>query len=186
MAETNISVACIGLGRMGAGIARNVQNAGFRLIVYNRTQEKAEPFITSGAALARTPREAAQAADVVVTSLMDDASVLDMVNGADGVLSGMRPGGVHAGTSTTSPNLSTRLTELHLSHGSEYVAAHVLGLPPEPVEGFAGSESVQFPFARALFAAWPLFCGNGPLGTPQTYGAFAGLDGRPPQSPFWM
>jgi len=129
MAETSISVACIGLGRMGAGIAHNVQRAGFRLIVYNRTQEKAEPLITSGAALARTLREAAHAADVVVTSLMDDASVLDGVNGPDGVLSGMRPGAVHAGTTTTSPNLSTRLTELHSSHGSEYVAAHVLGRP---------------------------------------------------------
>ncbi len=135
MAETNISVACIGLGRLGAGIAHNVQRAGFRLIVYNRTQEKAEPLITSGAALARTPREAAHAADVVVTSLMDDASVLDVVNGADGVLSGMRPGAVHAGTTTTSPNLSTRLTELHSSHGSEYVAANVLGRPDAAAAG---------------------------------------------------
>ena len=67
MAETNISVACIGLGRMGAGIAHNIQRADLRLIVYNRTQEKTEPFSTSGAALARTPREAAQVADVVVT-----------------------------------------------------------------------------------------------------------------------
>src|SRR5207248_2725618 len=93
------------------------------------------PLITSGAALARTPREAAHAADVVVTSLMDDASVLDVVNGADGVLSGMRPGAVHAGTTTTSPNLSTRLTELHSSHGSEYVAANVLGRPDAAAAG---------------------------------------------------
>ena len=135
MAEINISVACIGLGRMGAGIAHNVQRAGLRLIVYNRTQEKTEPFVNSGAALARTPREAAQEADVVVTSLMDDASVLEVVNGPDGVLAGMRPGAVHAGTTTTSPNLSTLLTELHAAHGSEYVAAHVLGRPDAAAAG---------------------------------------------------
>ena len=135
MADTDISVACIGLGRMGAGIAHNIQRAGFRLIVYNRTHQKTEPFIASGAALARTPREAAQEADVVVTSLMDDASVLEVVDGADGVLAGMRPGAVHAGTTTTSPNLSTRLTELHASQGSHYVAAHVLGRPDAAATG---------------------------------------------------
>ena len=135
MADTDISVACIGLGRMGAGIAHNIQRAGFRLIVYNRTHQKTEPFIASGAALARTPREAAQEADVVVTSLMDDASVLEVVDGADGVLAGMRPGAVHAGTTTTSPNLSTRLTELHASQGSDYVAAHVLGRPDAAATG---------------------------------------------------
>src|SRR5436309_14670137 len=108
MAETNISVACIGLGRLGAGIAHNVQRARFRLIAYNRTQEKAEPLITSGAALARTPRDAAHAAAVVVTSLMDDASVLDGVKGAVGVVSGLRPCAVHAAATTTSPHPSTR------------------------------------------------------------------------------
>lgn len=135
MSDTNISVACIGLGQMGAGIAHNIQRAGFRLIVYNRTHEKMEPFIACGAALARTPREAAEVADIVVTSLMDDASVLEVVDGADGLLAGMRAGAVHTGTTTISPNLSTRLTEMHASHGSEYVAAHVLGRPDAAAAG---------------------------------------------------
>jgi len=135
MSDTNISVACIGLGHMGAGIAHNIQRAGFRLIVYNRTHEKMEPFIACGAALARTPREAAQAADIVVTSLMDDASVLEVVDGADGLLAGMCAGAVHTGTTTISPTLSTRLTEMHASHGSEYVAAHVLGRPDAAAAG---------------------------------------------------
>ena len=135
MAETNLSVACIGLGRMGAGIAHNILRAGFRLSVHNRTREKTEPFVASGSAFARTPREAAQAADIIVTSLMDDASVLEVVNGTDGILAGLRPGAVHVGTTTTSPNLSTRLAELHAAHGSEYVAAHVLGRPDAAAAG---------------------------------------------------
>ena len=135
MAEINISVACIGLGRMGAGIAHNIQRAGFRLIVYNRTREKMEPFINSGAAFSRTPKEAAQAADVVITSLMDDASVIETVSGADGILAGMRKSAVHAGTTTTSPNLSIHLAELHAAQGSEYVAAHVLGRPDAAAAG---------------------------------------------------
>lgn len=82
MPETNISAACIGLGRMGAGIARNIQRAGCRLIVYNRNQEKTKSFLASGAALAPTSRDAAQSADVVVTSLLDDASVLEVIGEA--------------------------------------------------------------------------------------------------------
>jgi 3-hydroxyisobutyrate dehydrogenase-like beta-hydroxyacid dehydrogenase len=70
-------VACIGLGRMGAGIARNIQKGGFRLVVYNRTAAKAEPLVQAGARRAGSAREAVAGADVVVTSLMDDRSVLD-------------------------------------------------------------------------------------------------------------
>ena len=135
MADKNITVACIGLGRMGAGIADNIQRACFHLTVYNRTPERTERFVAAGARCARTPREAVEAADIVITSLMDDASVLEVVNGADGILAGMRAGAVHAGTTTTSPNLSTRLAELHAARGSEYVAAHVLGRPDAAAAG---------------------------------------------------
>ena len=44
-----LSVACIGLGRMGSGIAANIQKAGFPLMVYNRTAEKTKPFVDAGA-----------------------------------------------------------------------------------------------------------------------------------------
>ena len=93
MATNSLSVACIGLGRMGSGIAHNIQKAGFRFTVYNRTAEKTKPFVAGGAMAARTPREAAAAADIVVTNLMDDASVIATLMAEDGILAGMRPGG---------------------------------------------------------------------------------------------
>jgi len=135
MTDKKITVACIGLGRMGAGIAHNVQRAGFKLVVYNRTREKTEPFVASGAVLALTPREAALAADVVVTSLMDDASVLEAVNGKDGLLAGLRPGAVHVGTTTISPKLTAHLVQLHAARGSQFVAAHVFGRPDAAAAG---------------------------------------------------
>jgi 3-hydroxyisobutyrate dehydrogenase-like beta-hydroxyacid dehydrogenase len=131
----NQSVACVGLGRMGSGIARNIQNAGFPLTVFNRTAEKMKPFVEAGATAARTPREAAAAADIVVTNLMDDASVLGAVSGADGILAGLRSGAIHIGTTTISPSLSTRLAELHLAHGSHYVAGPVAGRPDAAAAG---------------------------------------------------
>ncbi len=132
---TTLSVACIGLGKMGTGIAGNIQKKGFPLTVYNRTSEKTKPFASAGAAAARTAREAAAGADIVVTNLMDDASVLDTVTGENGVLAGMRPGTIHVGTTTISPSLSTRLAALHAKHGSQYVAGPVAGRPEAAAAG---------------------------------------------------
>lgn len=129
MTLKSLSVACIGLGRMGAGLARNIQSAGFPLTVYNRTIEKTKPFVASGATLAKSPREAASKADVVVTNLMDDASVLGAMTGDDGILVGMRPGAIHIGTTTISPSLTSRLAEMHSTGGSHYVACPVAGRP---------------------------------------------------------
>lgn len=131
----NLSVACVGLGRMGSGIARNIQNAGFGLTVFNRTTEKMKPLVEAGAAAASTPREAAAAADIVVTNLMDDASVLGAVSGDNGILAGMRPDAIHIGTTTISPSLSTRLGELHAAQGSHYVAGPVAGRPDAAAAG---------------------------------------------------
>lgn len=80
------TIAHIGLGRMGSGIARNIQAAGGRFVVYNRSAEKMQPFVAAGAKAARTPREAASEADIVVTSLMDDKSIFDVMLGEDGLL----------------------------------------------------------------------------------------------------
>lgn len=132
---TTQSVACIGLGRMGSGIAGNIQKKGFPLTVYNRTLEKTKRFVAAGAIAAASPREAAASADVVVTNLMDDASVLEMLNGELGILAGMRKGAIHLGTTTISPNLSARLAELHSAHGSHYVAGPVAGRPDAAAAG---------------------------------------------------
>jgi 3-hydroxyisobutyrate dehydrogenase-like beta-hydroxyacid dehydrogenase len=135
MTAAPLTVACLGLGRIGAGIARSVQNAGYRLVVYNRTPQKMEPLVAAGATAAQTPREAAAEADVLITCLMDDRSVLDNMTGADGILAGMRPGAIHIGASTITPKASTRLAEMHESHGSHYVAGPVAGHPVQAAAG---------------------------------------------------
>ena len=120
---------------MGSGIAANIQKAGFPLTVYNRTPEKTKAFVAAGARAASNPREAAAAADVVVTNLMDDASVLDTSTGADGLLAGMRPAAIHIGTTTISPALSTRLVELHAAQDGYYIAGPLAGRPDAAAAG---------------------------------------------------
>jgi len=110
-------------------MARNILKAGFPLTVYNRSAAKTQPFLDAGAAGAATPAAAAVGADVVVTSLMDDQSVLAAVEGGEGILEQLRPGAVHVGTTTISPRCAATLAALHRTHGSDYVAAPVVGRP---------------------------------------------------------
>jgi 3-hydroxyisobutyrate dehydrogenase-like beta-hydroxyacid dehydrogenase len=120
---------------MGSGIAANIQKNGFPLTVYNRTAGKCEPFVSAGARAARTPREAAASAEIIVTNLMDDASVLETVTGENGILAGMRRDSIHIGTTTISPALSTRLAALHEAQGSHYIAGPVAGRPDAAAAG---------------------------------------------------
>jgi 3-hydroxyisobutyrate dehydrogenase-like beta-hydroxyacid dehydrogenase len=135
MTSTPLSVACIGLGRIGAGIAQSIQRAGHRVTVYNRTAEKTRSLVASGATAARSPREAAAQADIVLTCLMDDDSVRENLLGPDGILAGMRPGTIHIGTSTVTPKATTEFARLHADHGSHYLAATFAGHPDHAAAG---------------------------------------------------
>ncbi len=130
MPESSIrKVGFLGLGRMGAPMARHILNAGFELSVFNRTPARMEPLIEMGAAGAENPREATAGADAVVTCLMDDQSMLDNVQGEEGILAGLKPGGIHIGTATISPSAARRLAQIHNSHGSHYISAPIFGRP---------------------------------------------------------
>lgn len=129
------TVAFLGLGKMGLAMATNLQRAGYPLVVWNRSPDKAAALRGSGAGLAASPAAAAEAADIVVSSLADDASLQAVVSGPDGVLGGLRSGAIHIGTSTVSPGLSDELAALHAAAGGHYVAGPVLGRVPAAEAG---------------------------------------------------
>jgi 3-hydroxyisobutyrate dehydrogenase-like beta-hydroxyacid dehydrogenase len=135
MTTARLSVACLGLGRIGSGIAQSVQRAGHALVVYNRSPEKTQAFAASGAAVANSPREAAAQADIVLTCLMDDASVRENMIGENGILAGMRPGAIHIGTSTVTPKATDEFAQLHAKQGSHYLAATFAGHPDHAAAG---------------------------------------------------
>jgi len=158
MAETIERVAFIGLGRMGTAIAHRIVNAGFKLTVYNRTPAKMQPLIDRGASGATSARAAAATADVVLTSLMDDQSVLDTVSGTDGILAGLRADTIHVGTTTNSPGCAARVAELHAAHGSHYVAGPVGGRPDAAEAGqlltFVAGDPESIARCTPLFQAY--------------------------------
>jgi 3-hydroxyisobutyrate dehydrogenase-like beta-hydroxyacid dehydrogenase len=123
-----MQVGFIGLGRMGSAMAANLLAAGHALTVYNRTAAKAEPLVSQGAHLAKTPGEAARGA-VAITMLADDHAVEDAVLGRDGILTALAPGAIHLSMSTISVALAERLEAAHRERGQELVSAPVFGRP---------------------------------------------------------
>jgi 3-hydroxyisobutyrate dehydrogenase-like beta-hydroxyacid dehydrogenase len=122
-------IAFIGLGHMGLPIASNLLNAGYSLVVWNRTREKAAPLVAKGATQADTPRDAVDPSGIVITMVADDAAVEGVVFGPDGFGEKLGQGGLHIAMSTISPTLSKRLAEYHQARGAAYVAAPVFGRP---------------------------------------------------------
>lgn len=135
MQGSSIKVAFIGLGNMGSKIAKRLLEAGFDLTVWNRTASKMAPLVGQGAKQTASAKEAASGADVVVTSLMDDQSVLDNLRGHEGILAGLRPGAVHICLTTISPYCADELEQMHATHGSIYVSGPVIGPTAAAVTG---------------------------------------------------
>ena len=103
------TVALLGTGTMGAGMARNIVGAGIPLRVWNRTRSKAEPLADAGALVADTPAEAVRGADVVITMLFDTDSVVAALESAR---DGLSPGAVLLQQSTVGVEGSSRLAAL--------------------------------------------------------------------------
>lgn len=120
-------VAFLGLGIMGFNISMNLLKAGYPLTVYNRTPERAEPLVRAGARQARTAREAATDANIVMIMLSDDAAVQELVWGKDGVLEGVKPGQLVLDLTTVYPTTSLKEAEAFRSKGADFLDAPVFG-----------------------------------------------------------
>jgi 3-hydroxyisobutyrate dehydrogenase-like beta-hydroxyacid dehydrogenase len=119
-------VGLIGLGNMGTAIAERLLDAGYELVVYNRTPEKAEALGARGAAVAKTSADLVEQVDVVITSLADDEA-LEAV--AADVVAAARPGTVLVDMSTVSPAASARVASLADAASVAYLRAPVSGNP---------------------------------------------------------
>jgi 3-hydroxyisobutyrate dehydrogenase-like beta-hydroxyacid dehydrogenase len=129
MPEEKLQVGFMGLGRMGGFMAANIQKAGFELTLFNRTEAKMKPLLEKGAHATSSPRDAASKVDVMITCLADDQSVLDTLTGDQGILAGLKPGGIHIASETIAPASATRFAKLHQENSTHYIASPVVGRP---------------------------------------------------------
>jgi len=123
-----MKIGCIGLGRMGSGMAANIRKAGHEVIAFNRTPAKAAPLAALGAKVATRIADACQV-EAVITMLANDDAVREVVYGDGGVLASLPKGAVHISSSTISVALAERLAADHEQAGQGFVAAPVFGRP---------------------------------------------------------
>jgi 3-hydroxyisobutyrate dehydrogenase-like beta-hydroxyacid dehydrogenase len=137
-----------GLGAMGAGIARRLLDAGYEVVGWNRTKERAQPLLDAGMGWADTPRELAASVDVLFTMLTNTAAVDAIAGGYDGVLAGLREGQVWADISTIAPDASVAMAERVRERGGFFLDSPVSGSPATLA---AGQMSVMVGGDRAAF-----------------------------------
>jgi 3-hydroxyisobutyrate dehydrogenase-like beta-hydroxyacid dehydrogenase len=123
-----MTLAFIGLGHMGAGMARSLLRAGHQVAVYNRTREKAEALAPEGAQVAASPADACRDCEAAITMLADDHAAETVVFGQDG-MAGALGHGTHISSSTISTALARRFTVEHQKRGQDYLSAAVFGRP---------------------------------------------------------
>ena len=129
------TVALLGTGTMGSGMAQNLLAAGFDLRVWNRTAARAEPLARRGAGVAGSPAEAAEGAGILLTMLADGQVVEAAVAGASGALSGLDEGAMWVQTSTVGVDDTERFAALAAERGVVFVDAPVLGTKAPAEEG---------------------------------------------------
>jgi 3-hydroxyisobutyrate dehydrogenase-like beta-hydroxyacid dehydrogenase len=124
-----MKIGFIGLGTMGRYMASNLIKAGHELVVNDLRREAAEPHCQAGAVWADTPREVAEATEVIFTSLPGPSEVEAVALGAQGLVAGLTAGKVYFDLTTNAPSLVRRIHEVFLEHGSHMLDAPVSGGP---------------------------------------------------------
>jgi 2-hydroxy-3-oxopropionate reductase len=150
------AVGFIGLGIMGRPMAKNLMEAGYELVLHNRSPEKAKELAKEGnATAAENPREVAEACDIIITMLPDSPDVEAVVAGEGGVLGGIRDGALLVDMSTISPVVTKELAEKAREKGASMLDAPVSGGDVGAVEGalsiMVGGSEEDFERARPLF-----------------------------------
>ncbi|BBA97213.1 putative dehydrogenase [Actinacidiphila reveromycinica] len=152
MSTQKLTVAVLGTGIMGAGMARNLAAAGHDVRAWNRTIARAQPLAAAGAQVTADPAEAVRGADVVLTMLLDGPAVLDVMRSAAPAL---RQGAVWVQSSTVGPDAQGELAAVAAANGLLFLDAPVLGTKA-PAESGELTVLVAGPAAaRAL--AGPVF-----------------------------
>lgn len=153
-----MKVGVVGLGTMGAPMARHLIEAGHEVTVFNRTAAKAAPLVAAGASHGASPAAVAEGADAVLTCVSDDPDLEQVVFGADGVSSSLPAGAVLVDSSTASPTLARSIASRLAADGRLFVDAPVSGGSEGAEKGtltvFLGGSAAAVEQARPVVEAF--------------------------------
>jgi 3-hydroxyisobutyrate dehydrogenase len=125
--KENTRVGFIGTGIMGRHMATHILNAGYRLNVYNRSKEKAEPLTAQGATWHDSPGEVAAASDVIITMLGHPHDVEQVYLSDDGIIARAKTSALLIDMTTSSPSLAQRIAAEAAKKGMRALDAPVSG-----------------------------------------------------------
>jgi 3-hydroxyisobutyrate dehydrogenase-like beta-hydroxyacid dehydrogenase len=143
-----MKIGFIGLGAMGGGIVARLLDAGHAVTGWNRTKEKADPFIEKGMHWANSPREAARRTEIVFSIVTDAAAVRDVALGPDGIISGLSKDGIFLDMSTIAPHESRAIATEFSNAGLTMLDTPISG---SPITLAAGSASLMVGGDRNAF-----------------------------------
>ncbi|MDQ3985943.1 MAG: NAD(P)-dependent oxidoreductase [Actinomycetota bacterium] len=163
-----MKVAFCGLGQMGTPMALRLLDAGHDLTVYNRTTSKTNPLRDAGAAVATSPRHAADDCEVAITMLSDPRALEDVVLGDEALATALGAGDSLVEMSTVGPETVRRIRR-SVRQDVAIIDAPVLGSVPQAEAGelkiFVGGEQEHFFKLRALLQSMGELRHVGPLGS---------------------
>jgi 3-hydroxyisobutyrate dehydrogenase-like beta-hydroxyacid dehydrogenase len=165
-----VTIGFAGLGIMGSRMAANLRRSGFELVVYNRTTETARTWADEhGAEVVTSPRELAERSDIVISMVVDETHVDEVMLGPDGVVHGAREGLLVIDCSTISPTDTRRIGAALAERGVHMLDAPVTGSAPKAQDGtltiMVGGEAEDLERARPVLEAMgTLIVHVGPLG----------------------
>jgi 3-hydroxyisobutyrate dehydrogenase len=169
------TIAFIGLGHMGVGMAQRVLAAGHTLHVYNRTAARAAPLAAHGARVCATTAEACDGVDAIISMVADDVASQAVWCGSSGVLSAAtKPNAFAIECSTLSHAWVMKLAARARSRGLRYLDAPVTGLPESAATGaltlLIGADNADLSAARPLLDTFSQrIIHFGPVGTGTAY-----------------
>ena len=153
--DTKPTIGLIGLGIMGRPMGRNLLKAGYPLIVHDVTRAAVDDLVAEGATAGTSPRQVAEAVDVLITMLPDSPQVREVYLGPDGAFEALRPGWLAIDMSSIAPSTARELAERAAAAGADTLDAPVSGGDKGAI---AGSLSIMVGGTDAAFArAAPIF-----------------------------
>jgi 4-hydroxybutyrate dehydrogenase / sulfolactaldehyde 3-reductase len=120
-----MNVGFIGLGTMGAPMARNILHKGHRLIVADVVPAAVASLVAAGATAAATARDVASASEIVITMLPDAPDVERVALGPDGIVAGIQPGSVYIDMSTIDPDTTRKVGREIAAKGASMIDSPV-------------------------------------------------------------
>ncbi len=120
-------VGFMGLGIMGSAMAANILKAGYPLMVYNRTPDKAEPLARLGARVAATPKALAEDAAIIIVMVTGPEAIYELLFGPEGAAAAFNPEQVFINMSSVSPSFTLQLGKELAPTAIRFVDAPVSG-----------------------------------------------------------